>query len=71
MSERFYWSALAFERFQPLALCVLLYKKNYIFVFSSPEVLQHFFCLNFIWHFIIYYIPCLHVHAPWHYAALM
>lgn len=43
MSEHFYWSALAFERFQPLALCVLLYKKNYIFVFSSPEVLEGFF----------------------------
>lgn len=53
----------------PSTLCSLV-EKNYIFVFSSPEVLQGFF-FNFIWHFIIYYIPCLHVHAPWHYAALM
>lgn len=69
MSEHFYWSALAFERFQPLALCVLLYKKIIYLSFLPLRFWRVF--LNFIWHFIIYYIPCLHVHAPWHYAALM
>lgn len=49
MSEHFYWSALAFERFQPLALCVPLYKKkSYICLFFPRGFGGFFFNLFYL-----------------------
>lgn len=52
--------------FWKISACSILCSLIKIIFFSFPV----FFFFFLIWHFVVYYIPCLHVHAPWHYTAL-